>query len=224
MQLDALQKKLNYVFNTPSLLEQALRTPAAASSKILSYERLEFLGDRVIGLVIAKLLYDIFTQERQGDLSKRFVAMVRQETLVDIAAQLDLRAHIKSAGKVADKDITPSVISDVLEAVVAAIYLDGGYAAAESAVVRLWNPMLSRDSAPPRDAKTELQEWAQARGLELPQYKMTEIRGEAHKPEFTIEVSLHNFPKKTGSGANKRQAEQQAAGNLLQFLEGSHGS
>ncbi len=221
--LRPLEEKLDYRFQNRALLEKALRTPGSIIKKLQSYERLEFLGDRVLGLVVAEMLYHRFTEERQGDLSKRFVALVRQEALVEVAKQIDLLNFACKIGDVQAKDITPSVLSDVMEAVIAAIYVDVGFAKTAEIIGRLWQPLVERDSAPPRDAKTDLQEWAQARGLGLPKYDVTQTKGKAHQPTFTVQVSLANYPVKSGTGKNKRIAEQEAAGQLLAELEKNHG-
>ena len=217
--LQPLQQKIDYQFRNPDLLKQALRTPGSIAKKLQSYERLEFLGDRVLGLIIAEILYNKFENERQGDLSKRFVALVRQETLVEIAQGIDLIYFVKKIGNIAEKDITPSVLSDVMEALIAAIYLDAGFQKSIEIIGRFWMPIVDRNVRPPRDAKTELQEWAQARGLALPKYNVINTVGEAHRPMFTVEVVLGKHPVKRGEGKNKRQAEQIAAADLLEYLE-----
>ncbi|TAH33149.1 MAG: ribonuclease III [Alphaproteobacteria bacterium] len=221
--LRPLEQKLDYQFRDRSLLEKALRTPGSIVKKLQSYERLEFLGDRVLGLIVAEMLYHRFPEERQGDLSKRFVALVRQETLVEIAKQIELLDFTSSVADVPAKDITPSMLSDVMEALIAAIYVDAGFVKSVEIIGRLWQPMIDRHAAPPRDAKTELQEWAQARGLGLPKYDVTQTKGRAHQPTFTVQVSLAQYPVKSGTGKNKRIAEQEAAGQLLEYLEKKDG-
>ena len=216
--LAPLQLTLGYQFRDAVFLKQALRTPGSISKKLQSYERLEFMGDRVLGLIIAQELFNRFPQERQGDLSQRFVALVRQETLVEIAGQIDLKSFVRKIGNIPDKDITPSMLSDVLEAVIAAIYVDAGFEKTTEIISRLWAPFIERDREPPRDAKTELQEWGQARGLPLPRYDVMHTDGAAHKPVFTVCVKLGDHPIKTGVGSNKRDAEQQAAAELLEYL------
>lgn len=220
--LKPLEEKLGYAFKDRVLLKQALRTPGSISKKLMSYERLEFLGDRVLGLIVAELLYNRFTEERQGDLSKRFVALVRQETLVEVAQQIDLIYFVRKIGNIPEKDITPSVLSDVIEALMAAIFLDAGCEKATEIISKFWKPLIERDINPPRDAKTELQEWAQARNLGLPNYQVVAMQGAAHKPHFKVEVSLAKYPAQQGEGGNKRQAEQEAAALLLDYLENPH--
>ncbi len=220
--LSPLQITLNYQFKDTQLLKQALRTPGSITKKLLSYERLEFLGDRVLGLIIATELYNRFPNERQGDLSKRFVSLVRQETLVEISKQIDLAHYVRKIGNIPEKDITPSVISDVMEALIAAIFVDAGLHKSAEIILHLWQAVIDRDVKPPRDAKTDLQEWAQARSLALPRYDVIKTGGAAHQPVFTVTVSLGHYPVKTGVGKNKRAAEQQAASDLLAHLESVH--
>ncbi len=220
--LSSLETHIGYRFNDQVLLKQALRTPGSISKKLQSYERLEFLGDRVLGLLVAQELYNRFPTERQGDLSKRFVALVRQETLVEVATSIELTKYVRKIGDIPEKDITPSVLSDVMEALIAAIYVDAGFGVAQQIIAKFWAPYIERDSKPPRDAKTELQEWAQARGLGLPKYDVASTKGSAHQPTFDIRVQLAHFPAKDGTGKNKRAAEQDAAAKLLEFLESTH--
>jgi ribonuclease-3 len=147
-----VENNLLYHFKNKELLQQALLIPSKAKTKQQSYERLEFLGDRVIALVIAHILFEKYPDEQQGDLSKRFVALVRKETLSEIAENIELLddVHAMHPG-IPIKDITESMQSDLLEALIAAVYLDGGYKAAEKVIERLWESLLEKDLKPPRD-------------------------------------------------------------------------
>lgn len=220
--LEPLMQRLGHPFRQPELLAMALRTPGSTAKKLSSYERLEFLGDRVLGLFVAQELYQRYPLERQGDLSKRLVGLVRQETLVELAANIDLITYVRQLGGLSAKEVTPSVISDVVEAVIAAIYVDAGYERTVAVLANLWQEFLARDLRPPLDAKTELQEWSQARNLGLPEYTVLAAKGAAHQPIFCVQVKLPNWPAQVGEGKNKRAAEQAAANALLKEIAGKH--
>jgi len=171
--LAPLFEALGHRFEHVELLQEALTHPSARARRggpKRGYERLEFLGDRVLGLIIAELLWRRFPDEAEGALTRRHTSLVRRETLTGIAKEIGLGTHILlSAGEeAAGARANPSVLADVCEAVIAAIYLDGGLAAASSFVERAWEQRLTKLGAPPRDPKTALQEWAQARGRALP--------------------------------------------------------
>jgi ribonuclease-3 len=153
-----------------------------ASGNLISYERLEFLGDRVLGLIIAKLLFQRFPAEPEGDLARRLAALVRKETLAGGAEN-------------------PSVLADACEAVIGALYLDGGLAAAERFVLSYWTPFLEAEDTPPQDAKTALQEWAQGRALPLPAYREVARNGPPHEPHFTVEVRVEGHEPARAQGA-----------------------
>ena len=215
--LGALQGRLGYRFKDSALLERAL-THASTDTK-QSYERLEFLGDRVLGLVIADLLYRRFGEEPEGALAKRHTGLVRLETLARVGRELGLGAALRlEGGDLAEHRGNPSLIADSCEAVLAAIFLDGGYKAAEDVVVRFWTPLLEEDLTPPQDPKTALQEWAQAKGLALPSYKEVSRSGPDHALHFVIEVSLEGHGPARGEGNSKRAAEKAAADQLLSEL------
>ncbi|MCB1538400.1 MAG: ribonuclease III [Rhodospirillales bacterium] len=217
-----LQTRLGYAFRDPSLLDLAL-THASAPSAVdgPDYERLEFLGDRVLGLIVAERLYALYPHEPEGDLSKRHTALVRAETLAAIARRIDIGAamRLSDAEKAAGGAHNENILSDMLEAVIGAIFLDGGLDAARAAL----NPLLDADiaamPAPPRDAKTALQEWAQAHGLGLPEYILVERAGPDHAPSFTLAVKLADGRTAQGTGPSKRAAEKQAAQSLLELVE-----
>lgn len=213
---DALQTRLDYRFGDIGLLERALTHSSAVSpSKRIenSYQRLEFLGDRVLGLVVADMLYRRFPASNEGELSRTLNSLVRKETCAVIARQLDLGRELilgdseaRSGG--AEKD---AILGDVTEAIIGAIYLDGGYQRAHDFVVRLFEDFLSDGKAHRADAKTTLQEWAQARGLEPPAYVQVERTGPDHAPEFTIAVDLKGFDRISAIGPSKKLAEHKAA-------------
>jgi ribonuclease III len=219
-----LTARLGHEFHDFALLRCAL-THASAMRGLardqISYERLEFLGDRVLGLIIAKLLFQRFPEEPEGDLARRLAALVRKETLTEVAGELSLGRYIdfgpgEQEGSGAEN---PSVLADACEAVIGALYLDGGLTAAERFVVPYWTPYLEAEATPPQDAKTALQEWAQGRALPLPSYHEIAREGPPHDPLFTVEVRVEGQRPATAQGRTKRIAEQAAAERLLAWLE-----
>ncbi|MDB5622257.1 MAG: rnc [Devosia sp.] len=213
---EKLQFRLGYQFADEDLLERALTHSSAISpSKRIerSYQRLEFLGDRVLGLVVADMLYRRYPKANEGELSRTLNTLVRKETCAVIARQLDLGSEMRLGESEArtggaEKD---AILGDVTEAVIGAIFCDGGLGKAYEFVERLFEEFLSEGNAGRADAKTTLQEWAQARGLEPPAYKQTERTGPDHAPEFTITVSLGEFEPLSATGPSKKIAEHKAA-------------
>ena len=163
---NVLQFSLDYTFQDLELLERALTHSSAGVD--VNYERLEFLGDRVLGLVVAEMLLNSFPAEDEGDIGRRFAELVRAETLTQIGRGAGVAAALTHAGG----DANDSIVADATEAVIAALYLDGGLPAAARFIERHWSPLIKVSEAPPRDAKTALQEWSQARGLGLPNYQV----------------------------------------------------
>ena len=204
----------------PSPRRQGRRRGARATAPRGGYERLEFLGDRVLGLVIAELLWRRFPNEPEGHLTRRLTQLVRRDALARVAAALGLDRHLQlsPAEAAAGAARNPSILADVCEAVIAAVYLDGGFAAASEFIQRHWQPLIAEMDGPPRDPKTELQEWAQARGLGLPAYALTGTSGPDHAPHFTVAVRLADFEEASASASSKRAAETGAAAALLERL------
>ena len=217
--LDSLEEKLGHHFSERALLERALTHASATST--LSNERLEFLGDRVLGLVVAEALHDRYPHESEGALTVRFHALVRAEACARVAEALNLPAYIRHAGGFDSMRARAAILSDVCEAVIAALYLDGGMAAARPFIEHYWAKMFDDPAlnAEMRDAKTRLQEWAQGRGRAAPVYRETARTGPAHAPRFTIEASIEGEAPETGEGGSKREAEQEAAAKLLSRIE-----
>ncbi len=215
-----LEAACGHRFENPTLIEDALTHRSAAGPGHAGYERLEFLGDRVLALVVAEMLYLRFPDEEEGALAKRLVALVRRETLAEVGRALNLAPHIRmSKGeKEGGGRGNEAILSDVVEAVIAAIYLDGGLEPAAGFIERNWRPLLEGTAEPPKDSKTTLQEWAQARGLGLPVYRLLRQTGPDHAPAFEIEVRVGTRPPQTASGKSKRIAEQEAAAKLLATL------
>ena len=179
-------------------------------------ERLEFLGDRVLSLAMADLLLRRFPQEREGQLARRHAALVSAGTLGEIAQAIALTDHrIAFRGA---PPATPAILADMMEALLGAIFLDAGFAAAASVIERLWGERLGSQHPAPRPSKTELQEWAQGRGLALPVYRVVGREGTEHEPLFLVEVTVGTLPPAQGRGPTKRAAESAAAGAMIQQL------
>ncbi|MBX9727210.1 MAG: ribonuclease III [Rickettsiales bacterium] len=221
MTLETLQQTLGYPFRDAKLLRLALthRSLVREGSES-SNQRLEFLGDAVLGLVIAEMLYALYPSEAEGDLSKRLVSLVNGEQLAAIAHTMQLGgAMLMSAGEVEQGGReNPSNLEDACEALLGAVYLDGGIEAARSIIHRFWQPYASAMSAPPKDAKTTLQEWAQARSLPLPEYALISAEGPSHAPLFIIELRVKGQNPVRAEAGVKKTAERLAAEKLLAQL------
>jgi len=217
----ALQKRLQHQFAEPQLLTQAVTHRSYSAEH---NERLEFLGDSVLGLCVADLLFARLRELPEGDLSRVRANLVRQETLHQLAVKLGLpevvllgEGEMRSGGKK-----RPSILADVLEAVIGAVYLDGGFAAANALVRRLYqgleiNPAMD---AIGKDAKTELQEWLQGRRLKLPAYRVVATLGAAHQQTFDVECEITELQLTVrGIGGSRRSGEQAAAAAMLQTLK-----
>lgn len=228
----ALAKRLTAIlghqFSRPELAVEALTHSSAAQGPTAgqaSNERLEFLGDRVLGLVVANLLYDRFSGEAEGHLARRHAELVRKETLARVAADIGLGPLIRMArGEVetGGRD-NPAILADSCEAVIAALYLDGGLDAAAAFIRRNWSGLIEEDLTPPKDAKTALQEWLQGRRLGLPVYREIGREGPPHAPVFRVEVAVAGGRTELADGPSKRAAEQEAAAALLARLEAEGG-
>lgn len=224
---DRLPETLGHRFANPDLLTEALThasaTPRRSGRSAPSshgYERLEFLGDRVLGLVIAELLWRRFPDEAEGPLTRRHTQLVRREALAEVAKAIDLAPHIiMSAGEdgARTREI-PGVLADVCEAVIAALYLDGGLEVAARFIQRQWKPLIEAAATPPRDPKTALQEWAQARGRPLPRYETLRAEGPPHERRFTVAAHVDGIAPETATGSSKRAAEIAAAAALLERI------
>lgn len=223
----SLADRLGHRFNDPVLLQQALTHSSAfgavpARRRGISYERLEFLGDRVLGLVVADMLYRAFPEESEGALARRLAELARMETIARVARTIGLGAHLvvsRSEEEGGGRE-NPSLLADACEAVMGALFLDGGLDAARRFIERHWRALLSEDVRPPKDAKTALQEWAQGRGLPLPAYRIRSAEGPPHEPVFEVEVSIEGRAPMAGTGRSRRAAEQEAAAALLAEVKG----
>ena len=219
-----LEEALGHHFAKSDLLLEALTHPSAVRRRGISrrgYERLEFLGDRVLGLIVAELLWRRFPTEAEGELTRRHTHLVRRDALAEVAQAVGLGAQIiVSPGEdAAGVRENQSVLADVCEAVIAALYLDGGLPAARRFVEDRWEARLSALGEPPRDPKTTLQEWVQARGLPLPAYRTVATEGPAHRRRFTVTVNVEGLDPATATGSSKRAAETAAAAAALAGLD-----
>lgn len=212
--LAELQEIVGHDFANPSLLVLALTHASTVGGKAgepRSYQRLEFLGDRVLGLVVADMLETHYPSAGEGDLSQRLARLVDAETCASVAREMQLERFVRISGG----RPTDSVLGDVCESVLGALYRDGGLAAARPVIERYWRPRLEAMSGPLRDAKTELQEWAHRRGFGTPVYAELLRSGPDHAPEFEIEVRVGDVAPGRGVGRSKREAEHAAASAVL---------
>jgi ribonuclease III len=207
----ALQKALGHSFTNPELLNQALTHASVGSGREASYQRLEFLGDRVLGLAVADMLVEHFSEAPEGELSRRLARLVSGEACAEVAREMGLDKALRISGG----RPTLSVLGDACEAVLGAIYRDAGLAAARAVIERYWGPRLESMSGPLRDAKTELQEWAHRRGFDTPAYAEILRSGPDHAPQFEVEVSVGGLEPGRGRGRSKREAEHDAATEVL---------
>ncbi|MBQ4084705.1 MAG: ribonuclease III [Alphaproteobacteria bacterium] len=207
-------EKLGYNFKNKKLLEEAL-TLARGSHKS-KYERLEFLGDRVLGLTVASFLFKQYPSELEGALSKRFSALVKEETLFKIAKKINLEAFLTHSDK--KGGITPSVQADVIEALLAAVFLDSDYETAKKVILNLFEDEVSNISEIPTEAKTTLQEWVQKNKKKLPRYTIISQEGPAHAPLIRICLEVEGYENTYGEGHNKKEASIQAAEEMIKKI------
>lgn len=218
----ALYQIIGYTFQNPDLLKQAL-THTSIHSGFASYERLEFLGDRVLGLLVAEELFDKLPSESEGNLAKRHAQLVKTETLAAIAEDMGLGSHILMARGEANTGGRHkiSLLSDVMEAIIAAIYRDGGLESARHFIREHWSNYTLAPLTLEKDPKTALQEISQSRGCGIPVYRTVEESGPAHSPMFTIQVVIEGLGQAIARGSSKRRAEKEAAEILLNQLQES---
>jgi ribonuclease-3 len=212
----ALSEQLGHRFQDETLLRRALTHAGADAAR--SNERLEFLGDRVLALVVAEELYRRYAHEDEGSLTRRVHSLVRWEACAKVGEEIGLWEHlVLTRSEAAGGRARGPIVGSALEAVIAALYLDGGMDAARAFIARWWEPMFADPGSDTRDAKTRLQEWSQGRGRDAgaPVYALKEQAGPDHAPRFVVEAKVTGFPAVTGEGGSKRQAEQDAAAKLL---------
>jgi ribonuclease-3 len=216
----AIEARIGYKFVNATLLDTAFTHVSALKpdrKRGDSYQRLEFLGDHVLGLVVSDMLYRAFPNANEGELSKRLSDLVRMETCADVGNSLGLFDDIKlgQVGKITDARLRKSMLGDICEAVIGAIFLDGGYNAAALFVERNWTVRMHKHRRPLRDSKTVLQEWAQGQGLPTPVYRVIDRTGPHHDPQFRVAVDLRGLAPAEGLGGNKRAAEKAAASAMI---------
>lgn len=220
LDLNDLEALIGHEFADRLLLNLALTHVSAVGpekTRFESYQRLEYLGDRVLGLAVAEMLYTAYPQSDEGDLSRRLASLVRRESCAEVALDWGVGIYVHMGGGEAQTGGRgkTAILSDVCEAIIGAVFLDAGYPAARHVVRRAWEGRVRAPRMPLRDAKTVLQEWTQARGHPLPVYTEVARSGPAHAPAFTISVTVVGFGPSEGLGASKRAAEQAAAANFL---------
>lgn len=220
-EIERLEDRIGYSFAEPERLERALThssSLAGKSGKPANYERLEFLGDRVLGLCVAEMLFTAFRSAAEGELSVRLNQLVSAQTCAAVADDLELHEFIRTGSDI--KSVKgkrmASVRADVIESLIAAIYLDGGLEPARAFIERLWGERARRENAARRDAKTELQEWSHARSGSTPLYRILDRSGPDHDPQFTVRVEIEGLEPETGVSRSKRTAEQEAATRMLE--------
>jgi ribonuclease-3 len=217
--LGSLEERIGYRFERRALLEKAVVHASARDGhqQAEDNERLEFLGDRVLGLAIAELLYNEFPRADEGELARRFNRLVRKNTCARVSEQMELgsclvlsRSEQSSGG-----NANINILGDACEALLGAIFLDGGYERAKKVILRYWKPLLLNPDEIPIDPKTALQEWAQGNHMKLPRYREISREGPDHEPVFVMEVTVGKIAPASGRGSSKRMAEREAAITLL---------
>ncbi len=218
-EISALQETLRHQFHDVNLLVAAMTHASTGSDH--NYERLEFLGDRILGLVIAESLYKLFPNEPEGHLAKRHAALVQGALLAVIAREINLGDSLilSESERASGGAENENMLADALEAMIGALYLDAGLAPCQEVIARLWGDRISILSSPPQDPKPTLQDGAQGRGLPLPLYELAERSGPDHAPVFTIRVTVQGFTPVLATGASRRAAEKESARILLEQLQ-----
>jgi ribonuclease-3 len=216
-----LEDRIGHRFADKVLLERALTHISALSggpqNRAASYQRLEFLGDHVLGLVISDMLFRAFPKANEGEMSRRLADLVRKDTCAEVARAMDLGPALKlgNSESHAGGRKRATILADACEALVGAVFVDGGYGSAAIVIERFWKERMLKPLRPLRDPKTMLQEWAQARGLPTPSYRELARTGPQHDPQFRVAVVLPDRPPSEGVGSSKRAAEQAAAAAML---------
>ncbi len=220
LDLSDLEARLGHVFQDRRLLEHALTHMSAApleAKRTGSYQRLEFLGDRVLGMAVAELLFRTYPAAEEGELSRRLADLVRKETCAEMAVAWGIGPYLKVGDGEASSGARKNraILADACESIVGAVFLDGGYQAAQKLLEAALGDRLRKPNTPPRDAKTALQEWAQGQGLPTPSYVEVSRSGPDHAPVFRLAAQVHGLPDGLAEGRSKRLAEQAAAENFL---------
>lgn len=211
--MEKLETQIEYKFKNISILKQAMTHNSLVSDIHKNYQRLEFLGDRVLGLCVSTMLYEAFPDDVEGDLSQRFMGLVCKETVAVVALKICLDKH----SIVANEEIktNENVLCDLCEALIGAIYIDGGYDKAFAFVKRYWFDLIDKNLEPPKDAKTTLQELIHVHNLGVPTYVLEKREGSEHEPIFHMAVCVKGFEDQVGTGKSKKLAEQDAAKKMI---------
>ena len=214
--LNTLQKKINIKFKSINYLKKAITHKSYDS--LNNYEKLEFLGDRVLGLVISKKLIELFPDQKEGVLDKRLASLVNKNRCLEVSKNIGLEKFILIGNKSNKSKIENKILSDCIEALIGAIYYDKGFEASEKFILNMWKSFINSSDVSIVDSKTKLQEYSLKKFKSLPIYKLVSSSGPKHKPKFTISVKLKNTKFFEGSGNSKKKAEQSAAKILLDSL------
>ena len=214
--LYTLQKKINIKFKSINYLKKAITHKSY--DPLNNYEKLEFLGDRVLGLVISKKLIELYPDQKEGVLDKRLASLVNKNRCMEVAKNIGLEKFILIGNKNNKSKIENKILSDCIEALIGAIYFDKGFEASEKFILNMWRSFISSSDVSIVDSKTKLQEYSLKKFKSLPIYKLVSSSGPKHKPKFTISVKLKNTKLFEGSGNSKKKAEQSAAKILLDSL------
>ncbi|WP_333023075.1 ribonuclease III [Wolbachia endosymbiont of Pentidionis agamae] len=212
---------IDYCFKNTSLLEEAFTHPSMSKKnnkgQVVNYERLEFLGDSILNMIVSEMLFVLFPQEQEGDLARRKMDLVSGGTIAGIAKAINLNQFIimNNSERYNGGEYNPRNLENVLEALIGAIYLDGGFDSAKNFVTTYWKKLAQDMITPPQDYKTALQEWTQKNKLPLPCYKLISKVGESHRPEFTISVFIEKYGEVSSCAYSKKLAEQKAAELML---------
>lgn len=214
-----LYKNIGYKFQNEKLLEEAITHPSA--NEDFNYERLEFLGDSVLTFFVTEILMSKFKNESEGDLAKRRAAVINGKSLFEIAENIKIKTHLilsNSEERSGGRD-NQKILENAMEAIVGALYLDAGIEETRSFIEKHWLPFIEKDITPPVDEKTYLQEWAQANGHSIPEYRISDKKGPDHNPHFTVVVKVGGFPECSGTGPSKKEAEKHAAANIIKHIK-----
>ena len=219
--INKIEDTLKYNFRNRGLLESAITHTSILNNKNdYTYERLEFLGDRVLGLSIANLIYKKFLNESEGELARRIAVLVSGKMLAKIAININLQNYVKVSENFNFSDgENYSILSDTMEAIIGAIFLDSNYNEVKNVIQLLWKEYILADEMPPKDSKSALQELAMQLKYEMPLYSNYEKEGPDHSPKFKVEVSIKGINKTQGLGQSKKSAEADAANKLLKIIE-----
>ena len=221
--LNSFEKKIDYKFKNVLLLKQSLTHPSyyienSYLKNLNQFERFEFLGDRVLGLIIASLLFNKYKNLDEGDLSKRYSYLVQKNFLHKISLELEVEKILLYNYKKNNKKMLKSIFSDSVESIIGAIFIDGGYKSSFNFVKKFWLPYLDIQISNTQDPKTSLQELSQQKSKKLPEYKLIKKKGPAHSPLFTINLNVLDLKKITAEGSSIREAETKAASEALKII------